>query len=104
MAARPALPHFEDNVIAAMAKRRTDKPAKGQEYVIGFEYQITDNAREPGRDGERAAASDGGAVRYVRGVEGRRRSRSGEFNHSRIVARGTTSSIGSMARRWWTPA
>ena len=41
------LPRFEDQVNAAMKSRRADRPAKGQEYVIGFEFQITDNATNP---------------------------------------------------------
>jgi hypothetical protein len=38
------MPRFEDRVNASLKNRRTDRPAKDQEYVIGFEYQITDNA------------------------------------------------------------
>ncbi len=81
------VPHFEDNVTAALQNRRTDRPAKGQEYVIGFEYQITDNAansdaRANGPMHQTAALYDvfaplRDATRPV-----------GEFNHSRIVARG----------------
>jgi hypothetical protein len=41
------LPRFEDQVVAAMKNPRKDRPAKGQEYVIGFEYQITDNQANP---------------------------------------------------------
>ncbi len=35
---------FEDQVNLSLTNRRTDRPAKGQDYVIGFEYQILDNA------------------------------------------------------------
>src|ERR1017187_634538 len=35
---------FEDLVNLSLTDRRTDRPAKGQDYVIGFEYQILDNA------------------------------------------------------------
>src|SRR5690348_12307740 len=37
------MPRFEDTVNGAFEHRRTERPAKGQDYVIGFEYQITDN-------------------------------------------------------------
>src|SRR5262249_14833098 len=35
---------FEDSVDYSIAHRRTDRPVKGQEYVIGFEYQVIDNS------------------------------------------------------------
>ena len=38
---------FEDRVNASMKNRRTDRPAKGQEYIIGFEYQGLDNEKNP---------------------------------------------------------
>jgi hypothetical protein len=81
------VPHFEDNVIAAMAKRRSDKPTKGQEYVIGFEYQITDNAANSD------AVANGGLHRTAALYDVVAASKDvtkpvGEFNHSRIVARG----------------
>ena len=36
---------FEDLVNLSLEDRRPDRPDKGQDYVIGFEYQILDNAR-----------------------------------------------------------
>jgi hypothetical protein len=82
------VPRFEDNVVAAMKTRRTDKPtAKGQEYVIGFEYQITDNTSNPdavsrGPLHATAALYDmfAAAKSPVKPV--------GEFNQSRIVVKG----------------
>ena len=38
---------FEDRVKAALLAPRAPRPGKGQDYVIGFEYQITDNATNP---------------------------------------------------------
>src|SRR5579872_4381149 len=35
---------FEDKVRAAMEHPVTERPSRGQHYVVGFEYQITDNA------------------------------------------------------------
>src|SRR5215831_21345707 len=37
------LPRFEDQVNAALKNRRKDKPEHGQDYVVGFEYQVIDN-------------------------------------------------------------
>jgi hypothetical protein len=81
------VPRFEPNVVAAMQNRRKDKPAKGQEYVIGFEYQITDNSANA--DALKAGALHATAALYdmfaavkspVKPV--------GEFNRSRIVVKG----------------
>lgn len=81
------VPHFEDNVVAAMAKRRADKPAKGQEYVIGFEYQITDNLANP--DATANGALHRTAALYDMFAAAKDATRPvGEFNRSRIVVRG----------------
>jgi len=81
------VPRFEPNVNAALEHRRTDRPARDQDYVIGFEYQITDNAANPdaihnGPLHRTAALYDiFPALKDVtRPV--------GEFNHSRLVVRG----------------
>src|SRR5579863_5112069 len=81
------VPRFEDNVNAALTNRRTDRPAKGQDYVIGFEYQITDNtansdALSNGPRHQTAALydifpADKDVTKPV-----------GEFNHSRLVVKG----------------
>jgi hypothetical protein len=82
------VPHFEDNVVAAMKKRRADKPTvKGQEYVIGFEYQITDNAANP--DALKNGALHQTAALYDMFAATRHTAKPvGEFNRSRIVVRG----------------
>lgn len=81
------LPRFEDNVNAALKNRRTDRPAKAQDYVIGFEYQMTDNAANSdamhnGPMHQTAALYDifAASKDITRPV--------GEFNHSSIVVRG----------------
>jgi hypothetical protein len=81
------VPRFEDNVVAAVKKRREDKPAKGQEYVIGFEYQITDNLANPD------ATANGGLHRTAALYDAFAASKDvtkpvGEFNRSRILVRG----------------
>ncbi len=81
------LPRFEDQVVAAMAHPRKDRPTKGQEYVIGFEYQITDNAANSD------ALANGPLHRTAALYDMFAASKDvtkpvGEFNHSRIVARG----------------
>jgi hypothetical protein len=81
------VPRFEDNVVAAMKARRADRPAKGQEYVIGFEYQITDNAANP--DAARAGGLHATAALYDMFAATRSPTKPvGEFNRSRIVVRG----------------
>jgi hypothetical protein len=80
-------PRFEDNVNAALKNRPTERPARGQDYVIGFEYQMTDNAAnsdalQNGSLHQTAALYDiepptKDATKPV-----------GEFNHSRLVVKG----------------
>jgi len=81
------LPHFEDMVNAALKNRRTDRPARDQEYVVGFEYQITDNSANPdarsnGPMHQTAALYDmfAASMDATKPV--------GEFNHTRIVLKG----------------
>jgi hypothetical protein len=81
------VPKFEPNVIAAMKDRRKDIPAKGQEYVIGFEYQITDNAANPD------AIANGpkhrtGALYDVYPATKDVTKPVGEFNKSRLIVKG----------------
>src|SRR5581483_6108938 len=81
------LPRFEDQVVAAMKNPRKDKPAKGQEYVIGFEYQITDNAANPDALGNGALHRT--AALYDMFAASKDVTKPvGEFNHSRIVVKG----------------
>ena len=84
----PARPgqKFEDLVNLSLKDRRTDRPAKGQEYVVGFEYQALDNQRHP--DARRGTNHQSGALydffSPVRDVT----LPVGEFNHSRLVVKG----------------
>jgi 3-keto-disaccharide hydrolase len=80
-------PRFEDKVNAAMRNRPTARPDRGQDYVIGFEYQMTDDGANSDclHSGPRhctAALYDNFAAvdTAPRPV--------GEFNHSELVVRG----------------
>jgi hypothetical protein len=78
---------FEDKVRAAMEHPTTVRPARGQEYVIGFEYQMTDNATNP--DAMRNGPRHQTAALYDMMAASRDVTRPvGEFNHSRIVVKG----------------
>jgi hypothetical protein len=78
---------FEDLVNLSLTDRRTDRPAKGQDYVIGFEYQILDN--ELNSDARAGLSHTAGAL-YDMVPPLRDATREvGQFNHSRIVLKGT---------------
>jgi hypothetical protein len=81
------MPRFEDRVNAAMKNRRTDRPAKDQEYVIGFEYQITDNAgnSDAMHNGQRHQTA---ALYDVFPASQDVTKPVGEFNHLRLVVKG----------------
>jgi len=78
---------FEDLVNRSLQDRRTDRPAKGQDYVIGFEYQILDNARNS--DARAGLSHTAGALYDMVPPERDATLPVGEFNHSRIVLKGT---------------
>ncbi len=81
------LPRFEDNVNAALKNRRTDRPAKDQDYVIGFEYQMTDNGANP--DAMHNGAMHQTAALYDIIPASKDLTKPvGEFNQSRLVVRG----------------
>jgi Domain of Unknown Function (DUF1080) len=78
---------FEDRANQSMRNRRTDRPAKGQDYVIGFEYQIVDNAGNP--DALRNGAVHATGALYDAFPPSQDVTRPvGEFNHSRLVVKG----------------
>jgi hypothetical protein len=81
------LPRFEDQVNAAMKNRRTDRPAKGQEYVIGFEYQITDNAANSDARANGSLHQTGALYDMFPPLQDATKP-VGEFNHSRLVVKG----------------
>src|SRR5215831_18487182 len=77
---------FEDRANASMKNRRTDRPAKGQEYVIGFEYQVLDNEKNP--DARRGTNHQAGALYDMISPTKDATHPVGEFNHSRLVVKG----------------
>jgi hypothetical protein len=77
---------FEDRVNASMKNRRRERPAKGQEYVIGFEYQVLDNAKNP--DALRGTNHQAGALYDMLPPLKDATRPVGEFNHSRLVVKG----------------
>jgi hypothetical protein len=84
--ARRGVSKFEDLVNFSVENRPTSRPDQGQDYVVGFEYQVLDNARNPdarnGLDHQAAALYDiaGPSQDVTRPV--------GEFNQSRLVVKG----------------
>ena len=81
----PAL-KFEDLVELSIRNRRANRPEKGQEYVVGFEYQVIDNHNNSDSQWGpvRATASLYDLVGVPRDVT----RPVGEFNRSRLVVRG----------------
>jgi hypothetical protein len=77
---------FEDLVNLSLKDRRSDRPAKGQDYVIGFEYQILDNAHNS--DARAGLSHTTGALYDMVPPEKDAARPVAEFNHSRIVLRG----------------
>ena len=81
--------HFEDLVNLSLQNRRTDRPARGQDYVIGFEYQILDN--KANSDALAGRSHTTGALYDMVPPERDASKPVGEFNQSRIVVRGNHS-------------
>ena len=77
---------FEDLANASFKNKRTDRPAKGQEYVVGFEYQVLDNAKNP--DALRGTNHQAGALYDMFPPLKDATRPVGEFNHSRLEVKG----------------
>ena len=77
---------FEDMANASFRNKRTDRPAKGQDYVVGFEYQVLDNALNP--DAKRGTNHQAGALYDMIPPLKDATLPVGEFNHSRLVVKG----------------
>ncbi|HVX65893.1 MAG TPA: DUF1080 domain-containing protein [Bryobacteraceae bacterium] len=77
---------FEDLVNRSLEHRPTGRPARGQDYVIGFEYQLIDNHGHP--DALTGPLHTTGAL-YDMVPPSRDAERPvGEFNQSRLVVKG----------------
>jgi hypothetical protein len=78
---------FEDRVKAALLAPRVARPDKGQDYVIGFEYQLTDDATNP--DARSNGPKHRTAALYDVAAPSKDATRPvGTFNHSVIVVKG----------------
>jgi 3-keto-disaccharide hydrolase len=80
-------PKFEDKVNAALRNRPAGRPGHGQEYVVGFEYQMTDDAGNSDaiRNGPRHRTA---ALYDIFAALNTEPKPVGEFNHSELVVRG----------------
>jgi hypothetical protein len=76
---------FEQSVERSFRDRVRERPAKGQDYVIGFEYQITDDTTNHDAKGSRKHTA--GALYDMVAPSAQSARPVGEFNHSRILAR-----------------
>lgn len=79
-------PHFEDLVNFSMLNRPAERPDHGQEYVVGFEYQLLDNARNS--DARAGATHQAGALYDIEGPTRDATRPVGEFNESRLIVKG----------------
>ena len=77
---------FEATVEQAFEHPVTARPAKGQDYVIGFEYQMTDDAANSDAKGTRTHTA--GALYDIAAPSSEVVRPAGEWNESRIVLRG----------------
>ncbi len=82
---RPAA-RFEDQVNASLRNRPKQRPATGQDYVVGFEYQLLDNRLNP--DALNGLTHQTGALYDMFPPSQDAARPVGEFNHSRLVVRG----------------
>jgi hypothetical protein len=77
---------FEDQANGSFKNRITQRPEKGQEYVVGFEYQLLDNEKNP--DARRGTNHRAGALYDMISPEKDATKPVGEWNHSRLVVKG----------------
>ena len=77
---------FEASVERSFAQRTQKRPERGQDYVIGFEYQITDDALN--RDAKSKPSHAAGALYDMIAPSQAAAKPAGEWNQGRIVVRG----------------
>jgi len=78
---------FEQSVERSFAHPVSERPARGQDYVIGFEYQITDDTRNG--DAKSHIKHTAGALYDMVAPSTPATRPVGEFNTSRILLRGS---------------
>lgn len=77
---------FEDQVNLSLQNKPAGRPDRGQEYVVGFEYQMLDNARNS--DARVGVTHQAGALYDIVGPAKDVTRPAGEFNESRLVVKG----------------
>lgn len=77
---------FEKTVARSLDQPLENRPAKGQDYVVGFEYQMTDNQTNP--DALSKVTHSAGALYDMTAPVKDATKPVGEWNESRIVLRG----------------
>ncbi len=77
---------FEERVEDALLHRIAERPERGQDYVIGLEYQITDDSSN--RDATGNFKHTAGSLYGMFAPSSHPAKAVGEFNRSRIVVRG----------------
>jgi len=77
---------FEALVNYSIGNRPPERPDRGQEYVVGFEYQILDNTRNS--DARAGISHQAGALYDIVGPAKDVTRPVGEFNESRLVVKG----------------
>jgi hypothetical protein len=77
---------FEGLVNYSVQNRPAERPDRGQEYVVGFEYQILDNTRNS--DARVGISHQAGALYDIVGPAKDVTRPVGQFNESRLVVKG----------------
>ncbi len=77
---------FEDQVNFSIQHRPAERPNRGQDYVVGFEYQILDNTSNS--DARVGVSHQAGALYDIMGPTKDVTRPVGEFNQSRLVVKG----------------
>lgn len=78
--------NFEELVNLSLQHRPASRPDRGQEYVVGFEYQLLDNARNS--DARAGNTHQAGALYDIVGPSKDVTRPAGQFNESRLVVKG----------------
>jgi hypothetical protein len=77
---------FEASVQRSFEHRTGQRPDKGQDYVVGFEYQLTDDAKNS--DAKSNEKHTAGALYDMVAPSKPAARKVGDFNQSRILLRG----------------
>ena len=86
MLAEGKFDRFEDSVEFSLRHPARHRPPKGQEYVIGFEYQVIDNGAH--KDAQRGPKYQAGSLYDLVGASQDVTRPVGQFNTARVVLQG----------------